>query len=34
MSQAARTTVEPMNLDATRRRLNQLYTQLLDENAD
>jgi UDP-glucose:(heptosyl)LPS alpha-1,3-glucosyltransferase len=34
MGDAARTAVEPLNLDATRDRLRQLYTQLLDERID
>jgi UDP-glucose:(heptosyl)LPS alpha-1,3-glucosyltransferase len=34
MGEAARVTVEPLNLEATRRRLTQLYTQLLDERID
>jgi UDP-glucose:(heptosyl)LPS alpha-1,3-glucosyltransferase len=32
MGEAARATVEPFNLQATRRRLSHLYSQLLDEH--
>jgi UDP-glucose:(heptosyl)LPS alpha-1,3-glucosyltransferase len=34
MGAAARDTVEPLNLEATRRRLRQLYSQLLYERFD